>query len=290
MSALAAVVAARLTFDAVAIVLFGSSCFIVCIAPKSLESFFTTSNNRIRCLPVIACLAAISWLPFDAGAIAGNWGASVNLQFLQALALGTSGGHAWMIRCLMSLTTLVAFSLGISRLRILAAGLQLSGLSLSGHTLQQSGSLMIIHMLNDALHVLAGSIWLGSLILLPSCLALLNHPKLYRDAGVALQRFSRVGHVAVAIVILTGIINSIMILDRWPGRPISPYVALLALKIVLVAAMAGLALINRYLFVPRIRLDRTKTIARIKIGTWSEAVLGAGVLTLVATFGVFDPH
>lgn len=290
MSALVAVVAARLTFDAVAIVLFGSSCFVICIAPKSLGPFFAASSNRIGCLPAIACLAAISWLPFDAGVIAGNWSASVNLQFLQALALGTSGGHAWIIRCLMSFTTLVAFSFGISHLRILAAGLQLSSLSLSGHTLLQSGSLMIIHMINDALHALAGSIWLGSLILLPSCLALLDHPNFYRDAGVALQRFSRVGHVAVAIVILTGIINSVMILDRWPSRPISPYVALLALKIVLVAAMAGLALINRYLFVPRIRLDRTKTIAWIKVGTWSEVVLGAGVLTLVATFGVFDPQ
>jgi putative copper resistance protein D len=105
-----------------------------------------------------------------------------------------------------------------------------------------------------------------------------------------LQRFSRIGHAVVATVILTGVVNSVLTLCHWPTRPISPYAALLGLKIILVAAMATLAVINRYVFVPRIRFDRVKTIALIKVGTWSEVVLGAGVLTLVATFGVFDPH
>ena len=289
MSALVAVVAARLTFDAVTIVLFGASCFIVYIAPKSLWPCYATTNSRIRCLPVIACLAAISWLPFDAGAIAADWSASQ-----PAVPASPGVGDQRRPRLDYSVRDVFYNPRRLQR-RLLAPSdprRRTSALQSkpSGHTLLQSGSLIIIHMFNDALHALAGSIWLGSLILLPSCLALLDHPKLYRDAGIALQRFSRVGHVAVAIVILTGIINSVMILDRWPSRPISPYVALLALKIVLVAVMAGLALINRYLFVPRIRFDRTKAIDRIRIGTWSEVMLGAGVLTLVATFGVFDPH
>ena len=54
--------------------------------------------------------------------------------------------------------------------------------------------------------------------------------------------------------------------------------------------MASLTVINRYLFVPRVRFDCTKAVAQIRIGTWSEVVLGAGVLTLLATSGVFDPH
>jgi putative copper resistance protein D len=173
---------------------------------------------------------------------------------------------------------------------VLVAGLLVASLSLSGHTLLQSGSLVVLHIINDALHVLAGSIWLGSLVMLPSCLTLLDHPEVYRDARLALQRFSKIGHVAVAVVILTGVINSVLTLGHRPTRPISPYVVLLSLKIMLVAVMTVLAAINRYVFVPRIRFERTKAIARIKAGTWSEVVLGVGVLTLVATFGVFDPH
>ena len=290
MSALVAVVAGRLIFDATAILLFGTSCFLDWIAPKSLGASFAASAAKIRFLPIAASLAAVSWLPFDAAAIAGNWGAAVNPQFVRALALETSGGHAWMARCLLCLVAAAVFGWRIVRLRIPAAGVLVASLSLSGHTQLQGGLLTIVHMINDALHVLAGSIWLGSLILLPGCLALLDHPELYRDARSALQRFSRIGHAAVAAVILTGVVNSVLTLCRWPTRPISPYVALLALKIILVAAMATLAVVNRYVFVPKIRFDRVRAIAQIKIGTWSELVLGAGVLTLVATFGVFDPH
>jgi putative copper resistance protein D len=290
MSALVAVVAARLTFDATAILPFGASCFLDWIAPKSLEASFAPSATKIRLIPIVASLAAVSWLPFDAAAIAGNWHAAVDPQFLRALALGTSGGLAWIARCLLSFVVAAIFGSHIACLRIPAAGALVASLSLSGHTRLQGGLLTIVHMINDALHVLAGSIWLGSLILLPGCLALLDHPELYRDARSALQRFSRIGHAVVAAVILTGVVNSVLTLPHWPTRPISPYVALLGLKIILVAAMATVAVINRYVFVPSIRFDRVKAVAQIKIGTWSEVVLGAGVLTLVATFGVFDPH
>ena len=290
MSAMVAVVAARLTFDAAAVVLFGASCFLDWMAPENLVTSLAALAAKIRLLPIVTCLAAVSWLPFDAAAIAGNWRAGADPQFLQALALGTSGGHAWMPRCLLAFAAAVIFGLRIDRLRSLAAGLLVASLSLSGHTLLQSGALMTVHAINDAWHVLAGAIWLGSLILLPTCLTLLDHPELYRDARIALQRFSRIGHGAVAVVILTGVVNSVLILAHWPTRPISPYVALLGLKIVLVVAMTALAVINRYVFVPRIQFDRAKAIAQIKVGTWSEVVLGAGVLTLVATFGVLDPH
>jgi putative copper resistance protein D len=280
MSALVAVVTARLAFDAAAIVLFGASCFLDWMVPENLSASLAVSVARIRFLPIVAFIAAVTWLPF----------AALDLPFLQALALATSGGHAWLLRCLVSLAAAGVFGLSVTRGRVLVAGLLVASLSLSGHTLLQSGSLVVLHIINDALHVLAGSIWLGSLVMLPSCLTLLDHPEVYRDARLALQRFSKIGHVAVAVVILTGAINSVLTLGHRPTRPISPYVVLLSLKIMLVAVMTVLAAINRYVFVPRIRFERTKAIAQIKAGTWSEVVLGVGVLTLVATFGVFDPH
>jgi copper resistance protein D len=290
MCALVAVVIARLAFDAAVIVLFGASCFLDWMAPNNLSAWLTASVARMRFLPIVACIAAVAWLPFDAATIAGNWGAALDLRFLEALALATSGGLAWLLRCLVCLAAVAVFGLSVTRARVLIAGLLVASLSPSGHTLLQSGSPAVLHVINDALHVLAGSIWLGSLVMLPSCLTLLDHPEVYRDARLALQRFSKIGHVAVAVVILTGVINSVLTLGHRPTRPISPYVVLLSLKIMLVAVMTVLAAINRYVFVPRIRFERTKAIARIKAGTWSEVVLGVGVLTLVATFGVFDPH
>jgi putative copper resistance protein D len=124
-------------------------------------------------------------------------------------------------------------------------------LSLSGHTALQSGPLGLFHLLNDAVHLLAGSFWLGSLVLLPPSLALLQVPEFYKEAGLTLYRFSAIRHAAVALVLATGTINTVLTLQQWPTELNSPYVALLALKILLVLGMAGVALINRYNFVPR---------------------------------------
>ncbi len=153
-------------------------------------------------------------------------GAAIDPGFLGKLAIGTSAGLAWVARCILSFLAILILRSWIGRARIPVAGAPLASLSLSGHTALQSGSLGLIHVVNDAVHLLAGSFWLGSLFLLPACLALLQVPELYKEAGVTLQRFSTIGHAAVALVLLTGIINSILTLQQWPTKLNSPYVAL----------------------------------------------------------------
>lgn len=49
-------------------------------------------------------------------------------------------------------------------------------------------------------------------------------------------------------------------------------------------------MINRYVFVPKMRANRANAITLIRLGTWSEVAVGAGVLTLVAIIGVLDPR
>lgn len=123
--------------------------------------------------------------------------------------------------------------------------------------------------------------------LLPT-LALLDSP-LGRDAATALRRFSTVGHAAVAIVLLTGVANTVLILGRWPGDFASPYRTLLAAKITLVLLMTGLAVLNRYGFVPRHAQRQTRAIDEIGRATRGEIALGLGALGLVAVFGLLEP-
>ena len=102
------------------------------------------------------------------------------------------------------------------------------------------------------------------------------------------RRFSGVGHVAVAIVLLTGIVNTMLILGGLPTNFASPYQLLLAIKIALVLLMIGVALVNRYVAVPR--LARTPWALRgIVIGTCTEMLLGGIVVALVSAFATFDP-
>ena len=65
-----------------------------------------------------------------------------------------------------------------------------------------------------------------------------------------MMRFSRVGHYAVAGVLLTGIINTLFIVGiNVPWH--APYVQLLLFKCALVMMMVAIALANRYFLVPR---------------------------------------
>jgi len=169
------------------------------------------------------------------------------------------------------------------------SGSLLASLALTGHANMDEGTRGVLHILNDALHVLAGGAWLGSLLVLPDCLARLRDPAFCTEAKTALRRFSSAGHLAVALVIATGIVNTVLVLQRWPTDFTSTYQMLLATKIAFVAGMTGLALMNRYIFVPRMLTQPDRAIIQIRNGTYAELALGASVLALVAFLGILDP-
>ena len=55
------------------------------------------------------------------------------------------------------------------------------------------------------------------------------------------------------------------------------------------AVMAN-ALINRYIFVPRMRAHREQAIKLIRNGTFAELAAGISVVGLVSVFGLLDPQ
>lgn len=275
----------RLCFDAAAIAVYGSSGFIVWAAPKRLGvSLANASHAPIATTGLLAVFATLAWLPLEAATSGESWRSAVDGDTLSALLFDTGIGKAWLVRLALSLLLLAILlwrSAGLMRLAVSA--LLLAGLALTGHARMDQGLRGVLHMLNDSVHLLSGGAWLGALVMLPACLARLHDPLLGADARSALQRFSSAGHLAVALVIATGVLNTILTLQRWPTDFTSTYQFLLATKIVLVIAMTGLALINRYVLVPR-RMTRW-----LRNSTFTELALGAGALALVATFGLLDP-
>ena len=67
------------------------------------------------------------------------------------------------------------------------------------------------------------------------------------------MRFSTAGHVAVAVLLLSGVVNAVLILSPEGLDIASAYQQWLGLKILLALAMTVLAIMNRYWWVPRIR-------------------------------------
>ena len=281
----------RLCFDAAAIAAYGVSGFIACVAPKRLGQAITASSNFLTvAASSLAVFSTLAWLPIEAAVIGESWQSALDRSTLSVLLCDTAMGKAWLVRLALSLLLAAALlwrSTPIARLAL--SGLLLASLALTGHANMDEGTRGVFHILNDALHLLAGGAWLGSLLALPGCLARLRDPAFCTEAKTALRRFSSAGHLAVALAIATGIVNTVLVLGRWPTDFTSTYQMLLVAKIALVAGMTGLALVNRYLFVPRMVTQPDRAIIQIRNGTYAELALGAGVLGLVAFFGILDP-
>ncbi len=89
----------------------------------------------------------------------------------------------------------------------------------------QQGALGAAHRLNDFLHLLTGSAWLGGLIPFVLCVRICAEPRLRAPAVSAMMRYSKAGHVFVPVVAATGAIN-VALDDRRPSlaarvRPIA---------------------------------------------------------------------
>jgi putative copper resistance protein D len=109
-----------------------------------------------------------------------------------------------------------------------------------------------------------------------------------RDAAVALYRFSGFGHFAVAIVLVTGAINTRLVLNAWPLDLQSPYQTLLLIKITSVVLMVSLAIINRYVLVPHLR-NRGENLRLLRLSTFAELSVGLIVVGLISVIGILLP-
>ena len=293
MTSTAAVLAlCRFGQDAAALLLWGASAYLAWLVPKGLAAE-VAARIRTGTTPavVVALAATLAKLPVEAATIGDGWRDGFDPTTVLGVLLETSVGEAWAAQALaaslLALVQAVPFPRRVTA-TALASGLLLASLSLGGHAAMHEGSLGLLHRANDAVHVLGAGAWLGALWPVLVILGLLGRSGCRSEAGVALLAFSRAGHVAVALVLVSGAVNTALVLGRWPTDPASPYQVLLDVKILCVAAMVGLALVNRYVVVPRLGRRPAAAVA-LRRATLVEISLGVVVLALVGVFGLLDP-
>lgn len=214
-------------------------------------------------------------------------------DMLDTVILQTRYGQVWIVRALATaalLGVVLGLRPGSPGLIAGVAALALAPLALSGHAAMDEGWLGLAHAVNDFLHVLAAAFWLGSLPVFLLWLAAWRRPGWRRDATRALLRFSAWGHVAVAVLLLSGVANAVLILG--PGLPdlATGYARLLLAKVALALAMTALALRNRYHWIPRIRSGPVPALRAIRRNTVWELALGALLLAVVGLLGLTSPH
>src|SRR5262245_3364483 len=113
----------------------------------------------------------------------------------------------------------------------------------------------------DWLHVLSACAWTGGLAVLAavSARAAWSPPLL----TIVAARFSRLAGVCLLVVIVTGIYNTWVQLPGPRALTTTDYGRILAVKIALVAVLAGLGCVNRHAVVARLDDRRRRGLARI---------------------------
>ncbi|HGO4159083.1 TPA: copper homeostasis membrane protein CopD [Serratia marcescens] len=282
----------RLVHFAAVMLMFGISLFTALLSPQRLSP---TLSRDVRPLLLagtwIAGLSAVALLAIQAGQMGDGWEDAWRLEVWWAV-LGTTFGEVWRWHLGLSLLAILSLLLPErprAQALALCSALLLVSLAFIGHAAMHEGALGALHRANHAVHLLAAGYWFGSLAPLLVCLRYLPPPQWRSDAITTLIRFSRWGHLAVAAVIVTGIVNSLIILGGWPLNLSSPYQRLLLIKTALVALMVMVALANRYAIVPA--MSRVPALAQrgVVLACWLEVGLGMAVLLLVSLFATYAP-
>jgi copper transport protein len=140
----------------------------------------------------------------------------------------------------------------------------------------------------DYLHVIAISIWLGgvvafSYVVMPSARS--GEP---RELGRTIWRFSLTALVAVAVIITTGVLQSLDRLVLIEDLVETPYGIALLAKILLLVGLLVLGALNLLVWGPRMRRGIAAG-AQFWRGVIGEAALFAGVLLAAAFLTAFAP-
>ena len=283
---------ARFIHYGAALQLFGVAVFQSLMAPAELRRHLDGSSRALA-LPCawLLLLSAICWLALMAGTMGEGWADAVDPAVLFLVLRATAFGAVWIFQLILALLLVLILSFRSEekwRSTTLLATLALGSLGLIGHATIGVGPMGIVNRTSQVLHLLASGFWIGSLAPLLFCLRAMLVSEYEAPAKVALQRFSGLGHVAVAIVIATGLANGWLLLRDTGLDVTSLYQELLLAKISIVGIMIVLAIVNRYVFMPAIP-NGGRGLNRLRLGTIAEIALSGGVIGLVSILGALSP-
>jgi putative copper resistance protein D len=257
---------------------------------------------------VLSIASGFAWLCLLAARITGK-------PFTDVIADGTiwivlsqtQFGFAWELRfsfaftlaaCLLvPRTKTLGMAIWLKVLAAMLAAAYLGGLAFAGHGQEGLGLERYFHLAADFLHLVAAGLWLGGLIPLALLLAYLR--RFREDAWIsvacdAASRFSDLGVVVVATLLISGTINAYFLIGDVRHPLETSYGQLLFVKIALFAAMVCLAGINRQYLLPRLCVDSgtgrgARSTQWLLRSTLVELFLGVGIIIIIGILGIMAP-
>ena len=278
-----ALVLCRFLHFTVVLMLFGAWVYKPLLLGR--ESTLDRTLTRIsRWLAALALVSGVCWLLLITASMAGAWAAALEPSTLRLVLGSTFFGQVWSWHLLFN-GLLLALLLTPLRthlpLRLILGGSLLATLAPVGHGAMLDGVEGRWLMLNQLVHLACVGIWLGGLMLL---VMILRRPAGH-DIRALLQRFSGVGYIVVAGLLITGLINVRVLTGAfWPTPLLSGFALILLIKVTLIATMLGLALFNRL----RIK-DCEQRLSALRKSVIAEWLLGIGAVAAVSLLGTMPP-
>jgi copper transport protein len=140
----------------------------------------------------------------------------------------------------------------------------------SGHASTSAPRLLTVPSV--FVHAVCITLWIGSL--LPLALTVRSGDR------VALDRFSRLIPAPLVLLIVTGIVLSLVELDRPDALWTTDYGLVLSAKLGLVVTLLALAAMNRYALVPRLAMTGTRRLVTVIATEFALALVILGVVGL----------
>ena len=289
--------------------LFGVPLFAVCTAPgvaktgRTLGFFVLATAGFGMLLSVLGILIL-------AASMSGTALRDVDLASVTMVVTATAVGTAFLVR-IGALATAFALGLqlrgaraiaplvmpmGVIALGAIALGaIALGSLAWSGHGVMDDGLTGVVHLIADIVHLLAAGIWVGALGSLLWRLLGADRDRTAAAHG-ALAGFATLGTASVALVLVSGVINSWLLVG--PGNLLSLgrslYGQLLLIKLALFGGMLALAALNRFRLTPGLGAATTpadvdSAIRRLRLSLMLETAAAMVILGLVAWLGTLEP-
>ncbi len=214
-------------------------------------------------------------------------GDPLTLNDVGIILFETNWGSRWFIQFGAGLTAAVGFALARRGVRVgiplatIGAVATAVTLPLTGHALAASWHWSITWPL-QALHVLAGAMWLGSLLVLVLVVfgATADAERRERTVADLVAVFSPVAMVGVAVAVVMGTVLSVSYLGSWPALWQTTYGRTLLIKIGLLGLTVLLGAYNWRRLRPRLGMPGSA--ARLFQSARLELLVGALLLAATA--------
>jgi putative copper resistance protein D len=287
----------------------GAVMFRAFVAEPALQT------SPARYAMVRARIAALTWTGLAIAAVTGLVWFVLQTMSMTGLASGdamrsgamltvaneTQFGLVSEVRAALALllaACLVLSRFVMSRWVALITALALVGaIAWTGHAGSTLGELGNLHLTADVLHLGAASAWIGGLLGLSILFAVGRRHSAFEWGPLQLDavlRFSTLGMISVAALILSGIVNAWILVGSFRALLVTDYGQLLLLKIVAFVVMVGFAAVNRFWLTPQLALvtnaqAHTNALSALTRNTLIEIALGLAIFAVVGVLGTLHP-